>query len=183
MSVTSQQHKCECAAPLCRIQLPDALPPSFKGTAVRYSYQLEAKAIFAAQSWKGTTPSSATAPSEAHSQSSTPSTDSPAQHGLPPITPSSNTSPHLMRFSSSNNMKLSRGREAVGQQQRKGPGIVHVKTPVHLWPAVGILCTIRCCGASLTKLSMSLSECLTAKQSAVSFKLSMKCHPNASSRL
>ena len=132
-----------------RIQLPDTLPPSFKGSAVRYTYQLEAKAIFAAQSWKGTTPSSGIASSEAHSQSSTPSTDSPAQHGLPPLTPSSSTSPHLMRFSSSSNQKLSRGREAVGQQQRKGPGIVHVKTPVHLWPAVRISSSVHCFAAQI----------------------------------
>ncbi|KAL0039325.1 hypothetical protein WJX79_003514 [Trebouxia sp. C0005] len=64
---------------LVRIQLPDTLPPSFKGSAVRYSYQLEAKATFAPQSWRGGTPSR--------------------------------------------------------RQQRKGPGTVHVKTPVHLWPA------------------------------------------------
>jgi hypothetical protein len=30
-----------------RLKLPDALPPSFKGTAVTYSYQLEAHARFA----------------------------------------------------------------------------------------------------------------------------------------
>ena len=119
------------------MQLPDALPPTFKGSAVRCSYQLEAKAIFAAQSWKGSTPSSSAPSTEfqsQQSQASTPSTDSPAQrgHALPPT----NSSPHLMKYSSSSNVKLSRGREAVGQQQRKGPGIVHVKTPVHLWPAV-----------------------------------------------
>lgn len=30
-----------------RFQLPDALPPSFKGTAVKYAYHLEAHARFA----------------------------------------------------------------------------------------------------------------------------------------
>ena len=128
-----------------RMQLPDALPPTFKGSAVRCSYQLEAKAIFAAQSWKGSTPSSSAPSTEfqsQQSQASTPSTDSPAQrgHALPPT----NSSPHLMKYSSSSNVKLSRGREAVGQQQRKGPGIVHVKTPVHLWPAVSIQCDRQC---------------------------------------
>ena len=124
-----------CAA-TCRIQLPDTLPPSFKGSAVRYSYQLEAKATFAPQSWKGGTPSSTAQSSDFQSQSSTPSTDSPPQRTVQALNATSNTSPHLVRYSSSSNLKLSRGREAVGQQQRKGPGIVHVKTPVHLWPAV-----------------------------------------------
>lgn len=119
---------------LVRIQLPDTLPPSFKGSAVRYSYQLEAKATFAPQSWKGSTPSSTAQSSEFQSQSSTPSADSPPQRTVQALTATANTSPHLVRYSSSSNLKLSRGREAVGQQ-RKGPGTVHVKTPVHLWPA------------------------------------------------
>ncbi|DBB14851.1 hypothetical protein WJX82_007806 [Trebouxia sp. C0006] len=120
---------------LVRIQLPDTLPPSFKGSAVRYSYQLEAKATFAPQSWRKGTPSSTAQSSEFHSQPSTPSTDSPPQRTVQALNATSNSSPHLVRYSSSSNLKLSRGREAVGQQQRKGPGIVHVKTPVHLWPA------------------------------------------------
>ena len=131
------EHLCgmACAATF-RIQLPDTLPPSFKGSAVRYSYQLEAKATFAPQSWRKGTPSSTAQSSEFHSQPSTPSTDSPPQRTVQALNATSNSSPHLVRYSSSSNLKLSRGREAVGQQQRKGPGIVHVKTPVHLWPAV-----------------------------------------------
>ncbi len=124
-----------CAATF-RIQLPDILPPSFKGSAVRYSYQLEAKATFAPQSWRGGTPSSTTQSSDFHSQSSTPTADSPPQRTVHALNAIPNSSPHLVRYSSSSNLKLSRGREAVGQQQRKGPGIVNVKTPVHLWPAV-----------------------------------------------
>lgn len=119
---------------LVRIQLPDILPPSFKGSAVRYSYQLEARATFAPQSWKGGTPSGLPPPSDFQSQSSTPSADTPSRRDMPASTSTANTSPHLVRYSSSSNLKLSRGREAVGQQQRKGPGIVHVKAPVHLWP-------------------------------------------------
>ncbi|KAL3158772.1 hypothetical protein ABBQ32_011500 [Trebouxia sp. C0010 RCD-2024] len=120
---------------LVRIQLPDSLPPSFKGSAVRYTYQLEAKATFALQSWKGGTSSSTAQAAEFQSQSSTPSADTPPTPNLPPSSSAANTSPHLIRYSSSSNLKLSRGREAVGQQHRKGPGIVHVKAPVHLWPS------------------------------------------------
>ena len=138
----SQWRVCEITWDTCatdaRIQLPDTLPPSFKGSAVRYSYQLEAKATFAPQSWKGSTPSSTAQSSEFQSQSSTPSADSPPQRTVQALTATANTSPHLVRYSSSSNLKLSRGREAVGQQ-RKGPGTVHVKTPVHLWPAVSPL--------------------------------------------
>ncbi|DBB01899.1 TPA: hypothetical protein ACH3X1_000495 [Trebouxia sp. C0004] len=111
------------------MQLPDTLPPSFKGSAVRYSYQLEAKATFAPLLWKGGTPLSTAQSSDFHSQSSTPSADSPPQRTAQSLNAASNSSPHLVRYSSSSNLKLSRGREAVGQQQRKGPGIVHVKTP------------------------------------------------------
>ena len=103
---------------------------------MRYSYQLEAKATFAPQSWKGGTPSN-TAPSpHFQSHTSTSGTDASPQRTVQAVTATANTSPHLVRYSSSSNLKLSRGREAVGQQQRKGPGIVRVKTPVHLWPSV-----------------------------------------------
>lgn len=126
------------------------LPPSFKGSAVRYSYQLEARATFAPQSWRGIAPATTAQPSDVQSQPSTPSSDTLPPRSAQPSTTTANTSPHLVRYSSSSNLKLSRGREAVGQQHRKGPGIVHVKAPVHLWPLV-----------SLTPLTSCLCICLT----------------------
>lgn len=35
-----------CGISRCRMQLPEGLPPSFKGTAVQYVYTLEAHAAF-----------------------------------------------------------------------------------------------------------------------------------------
>ena len=111
------------------------MPPSFRGSAVRYLYQLEAKATFAPQSWAGTPMS--TAPStEFNTQLSIPtapetpaqqsSSDASALHGHPPV------SRHPLR---GNSVRPNTTREG-GQQQRRGPGVVHVKAPIHIWPAV-----------------------------------------------
>lgn len=150
-----------------RIQLPDALPPSFKGSAVRYSYQLEARANFAPQSWKGATPTSTAQSSDVHSQPSTPSIDTrPRSAQTSTIT--ANTSPHLVRYSSSSSLKLSRGREAVGQQHRKGPGIVHVKAPVHLWPLVSLMPLAVCPGIKslITHACLISLDCTLCQMSA-----------------
>lgn len=119
------------------------LPPSFKGSAIRYSYQLEARANFAPQFWKGGAPASTAQSLDFQAQPTTPSADTPPRSVLASTT-TANTSPHLVRYSSSSSLKLSRGREAVGQQHRKGPGIVHVKAPVHLWPLVSLMLMAVC---------------------------------------
>lgn len=117
---------------LFRLQLPESLPPSFRGSAVRYSYQLEAKAIFAAQSWAGTPMSTA------------PSTEFKKQLSLPPApeTPAQQSTQAHAAASSQGHPPVARhpSRSAVkpnaGQQQRRAPGAVQIKTPIHIWPAV-----------------------------------------------
>ena len=37
-----------CTAPACRLQLPHALPPTFRGSGVATAFQVEARATFAA---------------------------------------------------------------------------------------------------------------------------------------
>ena len=56
--------------------MPDALPPSFTGSAVRYSYQLEARALLALPHWNAGLPPTPVTPQAAgsvHSAHATPS--------------------------------------------------------------------------------------------------------------
>ena len=122
--------------------MPETLPPSFRGSAARYSYQVEAKAIFAPQSWAGT-PLSTAAPTDFKSQPSTPpAPETPAQRSMQGDGGSSLGHPPVSRNASRSSV---RQREA-GQQQRRGPGVVHVKAPIHIWPLVqpvGLVCCMQ----------------------------------------
>lgn len=120
-----------------RLQLPDSMPPSFRGSAVRYSYQLEATAKFAPQSWGGT-PMSATPSTEFRKQPSLPppAPETPVQH-----TTQQNAAGRHSLAPLAGKPSRSAARPTTRQQQRKAPGSVHVKTPVHIWPVV---CTAVC---------------------------------------
>lgn len=116
---------------LRRLQLPELLPPSFRGSAVRYTYQLEAKAFFAPQSWAGT-PMSTPRSVDSKTQTPLPLPETPAYQQAEAS--ASHSHPPLPNYGSRSSLKGS-AREA-GQQRRRGPGVVHVKAPIHIWPLV-----------------------------------------------